>query len=262
MGPDIEEYGLVLSGGGLKGIAHAGVLKFLEEKNIEPTVIAGTSAGSIVGGLYACGKKPDEILELFKSVSVFSWNHITFRKPGFLDANVFEVYLKNLLGDITIGELSKELFITATNIVTGKLKIFNTQTKVSEAILASCAFPGVFTPVEVGGKMYSDGGILNNFPANTIQGRCDYIIGVNVSPIVSTDLSKLKSIKNVAIRAFEIMSTQNAHAQNDLCDWYIEPQKLVNYSIFETNRKKMDEIFEVGYEEAKRTFEKLKEPVE
>ena len=76
-----KEIGLVLSGGGTKGIAEAGALKFLEEKNIFPEVIAGTSAGAIVGGLYTFGKSPDEILDFFKSVYFFNWKHFTLTKP-------------------------------------------------------------------------------------------------------------------------------------------------------------------------------------
>ena len=80
-----------------------------------------------------------------------------------------------------IGDLDKELYITATDIVRGKLKIFNSETKISDAVLASSAFPGIISPVSIDGKLYSDGGILNNFPVTTIQGRCDFIIGINTN---------------------------------------------------------------------------------
>lgn len=253
--------GIVLSGGGHKGLAHAGALKFLNEVDIFPTIIAGTSAGSIVGGLYAFGMKPDEILSFFKSVSLFSWNHITFRKAGFLDANSFESYLKDIFKDRTIGDLEQELFITATDISRGRLRVFNQHTRVTDAILASSAFPGVFSPVLVQGKLYSDGGILNNFPVNIIQGRCDYIIGINVCPNVAVEETKLSSIKSVAIRAFEIMTSHNSNAQNELCDWYIEPRKLAEYTTFETNKSKMDEIFNIGYQEAKATFQNFKDKI-
>jgi NTE family protein len=79
---NFERTGLVLSGGGTKGIAHAGVLKFLNEKNIDIDVLSCCSAGSIVGCLYAVGKTPDEILEFFNSVYFFNWKHFTFNQPG------------------------------------------------------------------------------------------------------------------------------------------------------------------------------------
>src|SRR5690606_11793626 len=110
------------------------VLKFLNEQNIYPEIISGTSAGSIVGGLYANGMKPDKILDFFKSVSLFSWSHLSFRKPGFLDADQFSRYLENEFGDKTIGDLDVELYISATEIERGKLKIFSKNTKICQAI--------------------------------------------------------------------------------------------------------------------------------
>lgn len=256
-------FGLALSGGGHKGIAHAGVLQFLLEQNIEPEIISGTSAGSIVGSLYAYGKTPVEILKFFQSVSLFNWNHLSFRKAGLLDADKFIHYLNNIFKEHTLKELEKEVYISATDIKTGKLKIFNTHTQIKQAVAASCAFPGVFSPVVIDGKIYSDGGILNNYPVNTIQGRCDFLIGVNVNPVLSyKDDSKLHSIKSVAIRAFEIMMMQNASSQNELCDWHITPERLANYNTFESSKKRMEEIFIIGYEEAKKEFEKIKHKLE
>lgn len=258
-----QTFGIALSGGGHKGIAHAGVLQFLLEQNIEPEIISGTSAGSIVGSLYAYGKSPVEILKFFQSVSLFNWNHLSFRKAGLLDADKFIRYLNDIFKEHTLKEIKKEVYISATDIKTGKLKIFNTNTLIKQAVAASCAFPGVFSPVIIDGKIYSDGGILNNYPVNTIQGRCDFLIGVNVNPVLSyKDDTKLHSIKSVAIRAFEIMMMQNAAAQNELCDWHIMPERLAEYSTFETSKKRMEEIFIIGYEEAKKEFEKIKHKLE
>ncbi len=252
-------FGLALSGGGHKGIAHAGVLQFLNEQEIFPEIISGTSAGSIVGGLYANGMKPKSILTFFKSLSLFSWTHLSFKKAGFLDADQFARYLDKEFGDKTIKDLDVELYISATEIERGKLKIFHKNTKVVSAILASSAFPGVFSPVIINNKVYSDGGILNNYPVNTIQGRCDFLIGSNVNPVLMYNQTRFTSIKSVALRAFEIMMMQNTFPQNELCDWHIQPEALANYSTFETSKKRMDEIFDIGYQEAKKNFEKIKD---
>ena len=88
-----NKLGLVLSGGGTKGVAHAGVLKFLEVKGIQPQILAGASVGSIVSSLYAVGKTPKEILDFFKSVYFFNWKHIAFNKPGIVKSAVFKIYL-------------------------------------------------------------------------------------------------------------------------------------------------------------------------
>ena len=87
-----KSIGIVLSGGGSKGIAHAGALQFLTEQGIQPSCIAGTSAGAIVGGLFAFGKTPEEILEFFKSIYFFHWKHFTFKKAGLIDSESFKSY--------------------------------------------------------------------------------------------------------------------------------------------------------------------------
>lgn len=91
--------GLVLSGGGTKGIAHAGVLKFLEEKQIKVDVISGTSAGALVGALYAYGKSPEDILAFFQSVHFFNWKHLVFNKPGIVSSDIFRIYLEPIFGN-------------------------------------------------------------------------------------------------------------------------------------------------------------------
>ena len=97
--------GLVLSGGGTRGVAHAGALKFLTEKNICPDVLACCSAGSIVGALYTIGKSPEELVNFFKSVYFFNWRHFTFNKPGFISSIVFSEYLNPVFGTMTIDDL-------------------------------------------------------------------------------------------------------------------------------------------------------------
>lgn len=254
---DGNTIGLILSGGGSKGIAHAGVLKFFDEVNIRPSHIAGTSSGAIVSSLYAWGKKPEEILEFFKSIYFFHWKHFTFRKAGFIDSEAFMLYFKTIFGDTTLGELECRMHITATDMVSGKLKIFGPETKIADAVLASSAFPGVISPYEIDGKIYSDGGIINHFPSDILQGRCEALIGVYVSPIQKIDSSHLKSIKGVTTRAYDLLSANSNMQKFTLCDWVISPDELALYSTFETNKAKMDEIFMIGYESAKKSYEEL-----
>jgi NTE family protein len=93
-----KSIGYALSGGGTKGIAHAGAIKFLEEQRIKPTHIAGSSAGAIVGALYSWGKTPDEILSFFKSIYFFHWKHFTLKKPGIIDPDSFKKYFIEIFG--------------------------------------------------------------------------------------------------------------------------------------------------------------------
>jgi NTE family protein len=252
-----KSVGLVLSGGGTKGIAHAGAIKFLEEKNIIPSRIAGTSSGSIVGALYAWGKTPDEILSFFKSIYFFHWRHITFKKAGLIDSDAFKIHFQTIFEDAVLGDLKIPTQITATDLVRGRLKIFEPETKIIDAILASSSFPGVISPFEINGELYSDGGILNHFPTDILQGQCETIIGVYVSPIQKIEAKDLHSIRSVTTRAFDILSANSNLQKFTICDWVIEPKELTLYSTFETNKNKMDTIFKIGYEAAKNSYEKL-----
>lgn len=252
-----KSIGFALSGGGSKGLAHAGAIKFLEEQNIKPTQIAGSSAGAIVGALYAWGKTPEEILMFFKSIYFFHWKHFTLKKAGIVDSGSFKRYFEDIFGDAKMNELNIPMHITATDMVKGKLKIFNNSTKIVDAVLASSAVPGVISPYEINGNLYSDGGILNHFPTDILQGRCDNIIGVYVSPIQKIEAKDLHSIKAVTTRAFDLLSANSNFQKFNNCDWIIEPEELTNYSTFETNKTKMDKIFEIGYQAAKKSFETL-----
>ncbi|TDE06514.1 patatin-like phospholipase family protein [Flavobacterium hiemivividum] len=249
--------GLVLSGGGSKGIAHAGAIKFLEEQNIRPNRIAGTSAGAIVAAMYSWGKSPDEILDFFKSIYLFQWRHFTFKKAGLVDSESFKEYFHYIFQDALIGELKIPTQITATDMVKGRLKIFDAETKIIDALLASSAFPGIISPYEINGDLYSDGGILNHFPTDILQGQCDNIIGVYVSPIQKIEAKDLKSIRAVTTRAFDILSANSDMHKFNICEWVIEPKELSIYSTFEMNKAKMNAIFKIGYEAAKSSFEKL-----
>ncbi|MEC4004078.1 patatin-like phospholipase family protein [Flavobacterium sp. SUN052] len=252
-----KSIGLALSGGGSKGLAHAGVLKFLDEQNIKPTQIAGSSAGAIVGALYAWGKTPDEILTFFKSIYFFHWKHFTLKKAGIIDSESFIKYFEEIFKDAKMSDLKIPMQITATDMVKGKLKIFNNSSRIVDAILASSAVPGVISPHEINGNLYSDGGILNHFPTDILHGRCDNIIGVYVSPIHKIEAKDLNSIKAITTRAFELLSANSNFQKFNHCDWVIEPEELVNFSTFETNKIKMDKIFEIGYQAAKKSFETL-----
>lgn len=254
---NLESTGFALSGGGTKGLAHAGAIKFLEEQNIKPSQIAGSSAGAIVAALYAWGKTPDEILAFFKSIYFFHWKHFTLKKAGIIDSESFKKYFEEIFKDAKITDLKIPIHITATDMVKGKLKIFNDDTKIVDAVLASSAVPGVISPYEINGVLYSDGGILNHFPTDILQGRCDNIIGVYVSPIQKIEAKDLKSIKAVTTRAFELLAANSNLQKFNNCDIIIEPEELTSFNTFETNKSKMDKIFEIGYQAAKKSFETL-----
>lgn len=251
---ELPKIGLALSGGGYKGIAHAGVLAFLHEQGIEPKILAGTSAGSIVSCLYSMGFTPHEILDFFKSVNVLNWHFITFKKAGILDVNAFEKHLFSVFENRTLDDLPIKVLINSTDIAKGEIHVFDPNTRVIDAILASSAFPAVFSPHIINDRLYSDGGILNNFATDLIRKDCDFLIGSNVCPIEQLEKKNLNSLRSVAIRAYDLMAANHNRQQAVLCDWLVESHHITQYSTFERNKQRMDEIFELGYKAAERTF--------
>ncbi len=251
---NVEKTGLVLSGGGTKGIAHAGVLKFLNEQNIEVDILSCCSAGSIVGCLYAVGKTPEEILDFFNSVYFFNWKHFTFNQPGLVSSVIFRSYLRPIFHDMKLGDLDKNVKIVATELVSGTQKIFDDDFEVVDAIIASCSIPGITTPYIMGEEMYCDGGVLNNFPADIIRDKCDKLIGVFVSPPHEIKITDLKSIKAIVSRSYDLLSYRIEKVKFDYCDWFISSQKLSDYGTFERKKDRLDEIFNIGYNAAKESF--------
>ncbi len=195
--------GLVLSGGGVRGIAHIGAIKALEEMNIVPSHVAGTSAGAIIGALYAAGIGWEEILDFIKTVELFSLKKYALGKPGFVDTEKFYDRFKDLLPNDNFEALKKPLYITATNMLTGNLNVFS-KGELIRPILASAAFPGVFAPVKIEEGYYSDGGILNNFPTDLIKTHCDQLIGVYVNPFEKLQIVDLKHSYSIMERAYKI----------------------------------------------------------
>ncbi|MDO6596123.1 patatin-like phospholipase family protein [Oceanihabitans sp. 2_MG-2023] len=245
--------GLVLSGGGVRGVAHIGAIKALEEAGIYPTHISGTSAGAIVGSLYAGGLTWQEILHFFKTIPIFRTNKFTFKKPGFIDTEKLADEFHSCFPEDNFSSLKKKLFVAATNIETGKLKIFSSG-ELIKPILASASFPGVFTPVKIENSHYIDGGVLNNFPTEPLKGICQSMIGVYVNPLKPIKARSLKHSYSVLERAYKIMAESHSIAKFSDCDLVISPEELVRFGTF--NMKSMDAIFDLGYTNTKEKIAK------
>lgn len=245
--------GLVLSGGGTRGFAHLGVLKALKEHNIKPDIIAGVSAGSIVGALYADGEDADKALKALTSKRLFGFLEFMIPRSGLVKMTGFQKTLRKNLNSSTFEELKIPLVIFAVNINKATLVRFDQGDLVS-AITASSSIPVIFPPVEIKGDYYLDGGVLNNFPVDLIRDECETIIGVNVNPI--GEFSKIHSLKAIAERAYHI-SMRNQEAQKEkLCDIYIEPENIDQFGLLDIS--KASEIFEMGYEKALLELEQAK----
>ena len=240
-----KKVGLALSGGGAKGAAHAGMIHFFDEIGFKPHIICGTSAGAIVGAMYASGKTGEEILNFFGedrpySTKLWSGNRGIIRTP-----EIRKLFEKHFDHD-TFEGLHIPLITTATDMFTGNGQTFNSGPLI-DRILCSAAFPGVFSPMEMDGTLYSDGGITNNFPADVLDGKVDFLIGMYLSPNKPLQMKDLGNTKNILARTVDIQGTQAEENKLALCDIGIFPRELVNYSTFDLKKDILQELFDLGY---------------
>jgi len=238
--------GIALSGGGVKGLCHAGVLKALEEVGIKPNVISGVSSGALVGALYSDGYSPDEIAVCFEEISFRNMTKIRLPDGGFFKTDIFQKFLNSKLHARTFEELSIPLRVVATDLDNGRSVTFNSG-QLIDPIVASCTFPVLFSPKIINGIHYVDGGVLKNFPVSTIRKDCEKVIGINASPLVADEYKQ--SILNVALRSYNFMFKANILHDKGLCDLLIEPVDMGNYETFDVDKGR--EIFELGYRSAK-----------
>jgi NTE family protein len=248
-------YGLVLSGGGVRGLAHIGVIKALEEEHIKPAFISGASAGAIIGVLYAAGHSSEEILDFFLKTSIFTFDKYAYGKPGFLDTDKFYELLKTYLPEDNFNALKKTLFVAATNILTGESKIFHEGALIN-AVLASAAFPVVLSPIKIENQLYADGGITNNFPVEPLRVHCDKIIGVYVNPLDVIKASDLSSSRSVLDRALKIGMNNISVQKFNQCDLVIAPELLSAIGTFSTSH--LMDCYEIGYLQAKKQLAEIR----
>ena len=241
--------GLALSGGGAKGFAHLGVFRLLEECGVMPDIIAGTSVGALMGALFADGYSSAEIQALFTGREFSEFARLQIPKTGIFDSRRFRQFLERSFRARNIEDLRIPMVIVATDLDHGVSHEFR-EGPIVEAVTASCSIPIIFKPVKINGTNYVDGGVLRNLPASTIRDKCDFLIGVNVSPIPH---AKYKStIIDIASRTYDMMSKSNATKDIGLCDVVIQTDDIASYNVF--NIKPMKEIIKSGYYEALKVF--------
>jgi NTE family protein len=242
--------GLVLSGGGARGISHIGVIKALEEFGVQLDCFAGTSAGSIVGSLYAYGYKPDEILDIIVGTSLFKSLKIAWTWTGLIALEGLKDILIKHMPENSFEALKKPMTIAATEIKKGK-SVYFTKGELIPAILSSCCVPAVFNPIQFDGGLYVDGGILDNLPAYAIRDKCDVLIASHCNHI-SEDFDA-KSFRNVIERSLLMAINRNTVQSKGICDVFIEPPAVGKFSGFEVAKAK--ELFQLGYEFTKKNFD-------
>ncbi len=234
--------GLALSGGGIRGVAHLGVLKALEERNIPISQIAGVSAGSIVGALYASGYTVDEILVMIKKVSAFRLLQPALSFKGLLKVDVIKKFLRQYIKEDDFSSLKIPLTVGATNLTYGRTEYFNKGSLIDPICASSCV-PVLFDPMLIGDQWYIDGGILNNLPAEPIRESCDIVIGIHTNPVEEDFVAT--NARQVMERALMMAIGRNVALSKELCDHYLEPPGLGIYRV--SDLSSADVIFTTGY---------------
>jgi NTE family protein len=245
--PDSSKMGIVLSGGGVRGMAHIGVLKALGERGINPTWISGTSVGALVGALYAAGRETGEMMAFFRETPLFRYNFFSLNKPGLLDTDrYFDVFTKYWPHN-SFEALDKPLFVVATDLLAGREAVFDTGPLIP-ALLASAALPPIFSPVEIESGLYADGGIMNNFPLEPIRDRATFIIGSKVSVVKEVGRSDIRSSFQLANRTTALMIYAINRQKIRGCDLVFEPLELEKIGVLD--KKGMEKAFQIGYAHA------------
>ena len=277
--------GLSLSGGGIRGIAHAGVLKALEENNIQIDAIGGTSSGSIIAALYAMGYSPYYIYILFKryakdlvnqnSISKMTsiGNFISNKKDNFqgfysgeeIEKGVNEVALRKGVKKIT--DIKIPIVIPAVDVQDSKKYIFTNKIpensknqnqyidniSIGKAIRASSSFPIVFSPCEYNKHKFLDGGILDNFPTSEVKKQgIDKVITVNFK---SDDINENSSIMDVAMRTIDIMGNKISEENISNSDMVLTI-KTDKTGLLEV--EKLDDCYKYGYRQTMNQIDMIK----
>ena len=205
---------LVLSGGGEKGTAHVALLEKLQDLEIKINAISATSAGSLVGCMYASGASYQGIIDFFAETPLFKYSWLNPLNSGFFKSEKYEVYLKGHVKP-KFENLSIPMHMAATNMQDGECHYFNSGL-LMKPLIASCAVPGIFSPVEINGKLYSDGGVMDNFPVFPFRNDPLPIIG---SYVVAPNVIGRKGLDNplkvTARSATLIAFSQDMHKFSD-----------------------------------------------
>jgi NTE family protein len=213
--------GLALGGGAAKGFAHIGVIKMLEASGIHPDVVSGTSAGSVVGALYASGMDPFQLQEQAFALDASNIRDVRLFSGGLVQGRKLQDYVNQLVGQRPIEKLKLPFAAVATQLETGQRTVF-VSGNTGQAVRASSSIPGVFEPAEISGKHYVDGGVVSPVPVDAArQLGADFVIAVDISTRPSG--SNPQGMVNIVGQSITIMGQQLGAQELARADVVIRP---------------------------------------
>ncbi|MFN8466186.1 MAG: patatin-like phospholipase family protein [Caldilineaceae bacterium] len=230
-----QRVGLVLGGGAARGIAHVGVLQALEDNGIYPAVIAGTSVGALVGGLYAAGVSSMRLATIVRDLKwldlvslrlpAINWSDPARTIPmGMVDLDKLMEWIDQVVGSpVTIQQLNLPFAAVATDLLSGEIVVMN-EGSLAEAIRASCSVPGVFTPYHRNGRLLVDGVVVNNLPVSVAQDLgADYVIAVDLLPLLGDAQAEPRNVVELSMTAL-FMLARATQIEQELADILIAPE--------------------------------------
>ena len=245
--------GLALGGGAAKGVAHIGVLKALEDANIEVDYIAGTSVGAMIAALYAFRVDVETIGSLARRLTMSKVTSFKLNKTGFFSTESLRELMLEYVGDVAIEDAAIPLSIVATDINSGE-EIVLTSGSVVDAVCASAAIPGIYIPVEINGRTLVDGGLVQNVPIEALQTAG---AGVTIASHLNSvsHYQEISHVLDVMRNAFEIAVSQHTQDQLKEADLLIS-MDLSDFSLRD-NTERYDELFNIGHQAATVQLTKL-----
>ena len=214
--------GVALGGGAAKGFAHIGVIKMLEANGIQPVVVAGTSAGSVVGALYASGMDAYALQQKAVALDEASIRDVSLFSGGLVKGQKLQDYVNAQLGDRPFERLKKPFAAVATRLEDGQRTVF-VRGNVGQAVRASSAIPGVFEAVAVGKSHFVDGGVTSPVPVDAARDLgADFVIAVDISTKASGSADPSSLLGNVN-RSIAIMGQKLGAAELARADIVIRP---------------------------------------
>ena len=213
--------GLALGSGGLRGIAHIGVLKVLRNHQIPIDYIAGCSIGSLIGALYAAGLDPETILKLAKNLKKRHWLDFVIPQMGIVAGERALATIRLLTKQKTFADLKTPLAIVATELNSGQEFVF-TEGEVAKAVRASISVPGVFIPFAIDDVLYIDGAVINPTPIDTVRNMgADVVIAVDLAH--AGTVCSISNMFDVIIQSIDIMERELCKQRQPDCDILIQP---------------------------------------
>lgn len=216
-----KKVALVLGGGAAKGFAHIGVIKALEAQGIRPQLVVGTSAGSVVGALYAGGYSGFELQKMAQELDEKAFSDWTLGARGLLKGEALQQFVNRALQNRPLEKLKIPFAAIATDLQSGEGVLFRTG-NAGMAVRASSSVPGVFQPVSIQGREYVDGGLVSPVPAKFArQLGADYVIAVDISDKARN--SRPQDLVDILLQTVTIMGERISHYELQDADVVIRP---------------------------------------